>query len=100
MNNEMYDNENKDLLEPPHHDMLMVKFRGDADSLTLPYVEVLNGELKSVDAGYVHVQFDNKVTNALPRVEFVQSVEKAFDTKAVVELSVQLKGMYEPIKLL
>ena len=83
--------------------MLMVKFMGDPHELVLPYCEVANGDLISVKDNQIKISVIKD--NAAEVVEmiyskFVELIEKTFDTKGIIKLSVQLAGSYEPVKIL
>jgi hypothetical protein len=97
------DDDDRGLLEPPIHDMLDVKFRGDSHSINLPYCEVANGNFKSLanDTVEIVVTKDGKVeTVAMTFADFVKVIETTFDLKEVTALSAQLAGSYDPVKIL
>jgi hypothetical protein len=101
MNNE--DDEDQGVLEPPRYDMLTIRFMGDTYDLVLPYCEVANGDLISVQNSQVKISVSKD--NVLEVVEmayskFVELIEKTFDTKGITELSAQLAGSYEQVKIL
>lgn len=99
-----YDNdEEQGVLEPPRYDMLMVRFMGDSHDLVLPYCEVANGDLMSVEGDQVKIKVvkDNEIeTVEMIYSKFVELIEKTFDTKGITQLSAQLAGQYEPVKIL
>jgi len=97
------DDDEQGLLEPPKHDMLVIRFMGDNHDLILPYCEVANGDLISVKNAQVKISVVKN--NVLETVEmlyskFVELIEKTFDTKGIMQLSVQLAGNYEQVKIL
>ena len=95
--------DSKDLLEPPNHDMLIVRFHGDDFDVVLPYCEVANGKFTGIDAKLVHISVvkDNKMESvAMTYTSFTDVVEKTFDIKEVVALSIQPAGSYEVFKIL
>jgi hypothetical protein len=99
----MQNNEDRGLLEPPIHDMLDVKFRGDNHTVHLPYCEVANGNFKSIanDTVEIVVLKDNKIeTVNMSFADFVKVIETTFDLKEVVALSAQLAGSYDLVKIL
>ena len=87
------------MIDPPHHDLLSVRFRGDQFDVTLPYCEVANGEIKSLKDGTVQVVFNND-TISMSFDDFASFVEKTFDTKGIVKLSVQPSFSRETFKIL
>lgn len=97
-------NEDSSVLEPPRYDMLHIKFRGDTHEVVLPYCEVANGDIASVtkEAITIVIQKEEgkKETVAIPCAEFITVMEKTFDTKEIISLSVQMAGYNDPIKLL
>jgi hypothetical protein len=96
-------NSNDDLKDPPVYDLLNVKFRGDTFNILLPYCEVANGQIMSIDNGeiVIYVQDDGKQEDVkMTHLEFVKVIEKTFDTKEIVKLSVQPAGSYEEIEIL
>lgn len=97
----MKDNEDNLLDEPPRHDMMSVKFRGDAETIVLPYCEVANGDISNIDTVERHVVIlkdKEKVTMTFE--DFVKVVETTFDIKEVVQLSLQKAESYENIQIL
>ena len=97
------DDDEQGLLEPPRHDMLMIKFMGDSHELVLPYCEVANGDLISVKDDQIKISVVRD--NSLEVVEmsyskFVELIEKTFDTKGITQLSAQLAGSFEQVKIL
>ena len=98
------DNSDDSLLdEPPRHDMLSVKFRGDAEVIILPYCEVANGNISKIDTVERHITivkadaFDPVV---MTFESFVKVVEDTFDIKEVVQLSLQKAESYDNITIL
>jgi hypothetical protein len=94
----MYEDDDRDLTDPPTYDMLTVKFRGDSFEVTLPYCEVANGDITQVDTVEIVVTKDS----ALERVkmcfkDFAKVIETTFDLKEITQLSVQLAGTYDNI---
>ncbi len=101
----MFNNNNSDgyLDEPPVHDLLNIKFRGDSYNIVLPYCEVANGSIVALENNtvVVNVAKEGQQENiTMPFVEFVEAIEKTFDTKAIVKLAVQKAGSYEEIEIL
>ena len=97
------DDEDQGVLEPPRHDMLIIRFMGDTHDLMLPYCEVANGDLISVENTQVKISVTKDNVQEVVEMgytSFVDLVEKTFDTKGIVQLSVQLAGSYEQIKVL
>jgi hypothetical protein len=100
MNN---DDNDQDLLEPPKYDMLRVRFMGDNYDMFLPYCEVANGDLISIDKDNVKISIIKDDVNEVVEmgyIRFVELVEKTFDTKGIAKLSAQLAGSYEAIQIL
>lgn len=99
-----YNNEeDHGVLEPPRYDMLTVRFMGDTHDLTLPYCEVANGDLISIGSDQVKIKVatpDKVETVEMLYSRFVELVEKTFDTKGITQLSAQLAGSYELVKIL
>jgi hypothetical protein len=98
----------EDLLDPPKFDTLCVQFRGDNHTITLPYCEVANGNILSVDDHKVTITLHtiNKEgeTNiqevAMPHQEFVDAVEEQFAIKQITKLSIQKADSYDVITIL
>ena len=99
-----YNNEDdQGVLEPPRYDMLTVRFMGDSHDLTLPYCEVANGDLLSVESDQVKIKVatpDKTETVEMVYSRFVELIEKTFDTKGITQLSAQLAGSYDLVKIL
>ena len=95
-------NEDGDLMELPMHDMLTIRFRADQYDVVLPYCEVANGDIKSVGNGEITVKAsaDKPELVTLPLTEFKILVEKSFDTKEIIKMSVQMAGQPEIYKIL
>jgi hypothetical protein len=96
-------NNSKDLLDPPRHDMIIVKFHGDDFEVTLPYCEVANGQFKVIDSDSIHIAVikENKTESvAMTYSSFKDVVEKTFDIKEIVALSIQPAGSYNVFKIL
>ena len=98
------DNSDDSLLdEPPRHDMMSVKFRGDAEVIILPYCEVANGNISKIDPVERHITivkedaFDPVV---MTFDGFVKVVQETFDIKEVVQLSLQKAESYDNITIL
>ena len=95
--------ESKDLLDPPKHDMLIVRFHGDDFDVVLPYCEVANGKFTVIDADNIHITVarENKLESvAMTYKSFTEVVEKTFDIKEIVSLSVQPAASYDVFKIL
>ena len=98
----MYHDKNDDnqLMDPPRYDMLTVKFRGDSHEMTLPYCEVANGDITRIEPNVVGIMMlkENKIEElVLSFKDFLEVIEKTFDTKEVVELWLQKAETYEKI---
>jgi hypothetical protein len=91
------------VLEPPRHDMLMVRFMGDPHELVLPYCEVANGDLISIKDSQIKISVvrdDTTESVEMAYSKFVELIEKTFDTKGITKLSAQLAGSYDIVKIL
>jgi hypothetical protein len=105
---EMHDTlENNSLMEPPKYDMLNIKFRGDQFEIYLPYCEVANGIIADVQPDTISISVDMEDGKShkeefvsLSYDEFTSVMEKTFDTKQIVKLSVQRAGTHQLIKIL
>ncbi len=100
MNN--YSDDETSTLEPPRHDMLHIKFRGDKHPYVLPYCEVANGVITQISDDEIiitSVRPGESPVN-LKYGEFAAIIEKTFDTKQIVNLSLQIQGEYELFKIL
>ena len=99
-----YGNEDEQgLIEPPHYDMLIVKFRGDQHTITLPYCEVANGDFKSIKDNAVEISVrTDKGTDTVKTTypEFVKLVEDAFDIKEITYMAAQFAQSYDTIQIL
>lgn len=96
-----YDNDDSLLDEPPRHDMMTVKFRGDSETIVLPYCEVANGNLSKIDTVERHVVILNEEDSVTMTFEdFIKVVETTFKIKEVVQLSLQKAQSYENIQIL
>jgi hypothetical protein len=97
------DAEDNGVLEPPRHDMLMIRFMGDTHDLVLPYCEVANGDLVSIQNSQVKISVtkDNVVEIVeMAYSKFVELIETTFDTKGITQLSTQLAESYDQVKIL
>jgi hypothetical protein len=95
--------DSRDLLDPPRHDMLIVRFHGDDFDVVLPYCEVANGDFNSVTEDSIHITVnkDSKTEAvAMTYASFADVVEKTFDIKEVVALAIQPKASYNTFKIL
>ena len=99
-----YNNDDEQgVLEPPRYDMLMVQFMGDPHELVLPYCEVANGDLISIENTQIKISVArNSLIESveMPYSQFVELIEKTFDTKGITKLSAQLAGSYDVVKIL
>jgi hypothetical protein len=99
-----HDNSDDSLLdEPPRHDMMSVKFRGDAEVIILPYCEVANGNISKIDSVERHITIvkeDSFDPVIMTFESFVKVVEETFDIKEVVQLSLQKAESYDNITIL
>jgi hypothetical protein len=96
-------NSNDGLKDPPVYDLLNIKFRGDSFNIVLPYCEVANGHIMSLDNGVVIINVEDESKQEDVRMsylEFVKVIETTFDTKEIVKLAVQPAGAYEEIEIL
>lgn len=103
--NEYSDQGDSMLDEPPKHDMLTVKFRGDAEAIVCPLCEVTNGHVTNIDKVDRHIDItmlkDDKPENVKLTFEnFIKVVEDTFDIKEVVQVSLQKAETYENIQVL
>lgn len=96
----MYNSDEPPVLEPPKYDTLHIKFFGDEHCLILPYCEVANGSLAELQKNRVQVVMRDNDHIFLSFEEFVSLVEQTFDTKQIIELSVQFAESYELHKIL
>jgi hypothetical protein len=98
-----YSDDQVGVTEPPHHDTLYIKFRGDNHTISLPYVEVANGDIVGITDKEVEIMLTKEQQQELVKMsyaDFTKLIETTFDTKEIVELQVQLAGTYDQIKLL
>lgn len=97
-----YNSDDSLLDEPPRYDMLSVKFRGDADSVVLPYCEVANGNIDKIDTVERHVIVSTGAKEIITMTfeNFVKVIQDTFDIKDVVQLSLQKAESYENIQIL
>lgn len=97
-----YDSDDSMLDEPPRHDMLTVKFRGDSEVIVLPYCEVANGNIAKIDPVERHVDVATDTTELITMTfeNFIKVIEDTFDIKEVVQLSLQKAESYENIQIL
>lgn len=100
----MFNNDDQGLTDPPNYDMLGIQFRGDEFEVFLPYCEVANGNIKGAKDDTVEILINNDiVTNEPVKMtyrEFVEVVEKTFDIKEIIKLTLQLAGSYDTITIL
>jgi hypothetical protein len=99
----MFDDNEQDLMDPPKHDMLIVRFHGDDFEVVLPYCEVANGKYTVVDSTNIHIEVskEDKVEKVSMSYDaFVSVVEKTFDLKEIVALSIQPALSYSIYKIL
>jgi hypothetical protein len=102
----MYNDEDDlSLMEPPKHDMLHVKFRGDNHVIVLPYCEVANGYITDVADEKVSITIHKEEPPTVEKVDmkfvdFTKLVETTFDIKEVTSLTVQLAGKYDVYTIL
>jgi hypothetical protein len=101
----MFDDDDQGLVDPPSYDMLGIQFRGDDFEIFLPYCEVANGDITSAKDDTVEISVPNGITKNIETVkmtykEFVSVVEKTFDIKEVVKLTLQLAYSYDTIAIL
>jgi hypothetical protein len=85
----------------PQYDMLSVKFRGDKEVITLPYCEVANGYIESVekDSDEITIIYnENGIKMTLSA--FTKLMQDTFDIKDIVELSIQKSGSANTITIL
>ena len=89
-------NDDEALMDPPHYDMLTVKFYGDEHSITLPYCEVANGTIKSIDKDKLTIVMPGGTnqSSVISFEEFIKFTEKVFDIKEIVRLDIQRAGDY------
>jgi hypothetical protein len=106
--------DDRDMMDPPRYDMLTVKFRGDNHEITLPYCEVANGDIAAIaenridisvkvpENPEVELEEDNSKTElvSMPFKNFVEAVEKTFDIKEIVSMSLQMAWTYDQIRIL
>ena len=89
-------------LEPPKHDMLHIKFRGDKHEYILPYCEVANGVIAEILENEIVIASvkpdEHPIT--LKYKEFFSIIEKTFDTKQITSLAVQIQGEFDVFKIL
>ena len=97
---EMKDEEDSSVLEPPHHDMVHLQFRGDDFSMSIPYCEVANGTLVQVTDTHVHVCGIGADVVEVSKQEFKSLLEKTFDHKEIIKLAVQLEQTFDTIVIL
>ena len=92
------------LADTPQNDMLYVWFRGDTTPTILPYCEVANGDIFSVNAELDEICIKSANQDVPPIklscAEFTALIEKSFATKDIIKLSVQVKQTYDQIKIL
>lgn len=90
------------LTDPPYFDTLTVQFRGDNYEVALPYCEVANGDIVEINESTVNIAVFKEGTKEVLKMayeDFVAAVEKAFDIKEIVKLTVQLAESYNTIKI-
>lgn len=92
-------------IEPPKYDMLYITFRGDSYETILPYCEVANGIIIDAQASdgrelIIDPQIANEKPFSLSYKDFVNIIEKAFDTKEIASMSVQVENQFDKIKIL
>jgi hypothetical protein len=95
--------EQNGLTDPPYFDTLTVKFRGDKYEVALPYCEVANGDIVEINESTVSIAVLKEGTKEVLKMaytDFVAAVEKAFDIKEIVKLTIQLANSYDTIKIL
>jgi hypothetical protein len=93
----------EDLQDPPIYDTLTVKFRGDNHEIVLPYCEVANGDIKTIGTNCIYISVTEKGFADEVKMtfeEFLNTIEKAFDTKEITKLSVQAADSYDTVKIL
>ena len=99
----MYDKaDNQETIEPPRYDTLIVRFRGDSHEISLPYIEVANGDIVDLsDTGVEVAMTKNGIRDSVRMTfsEFAQVVESSFDTKEITKLSLQMAGKYEQVQI-
>lgn len=93
------------LSEPPRYDSLTLRFRGDNHDVTLPYCEVANGIIEEIQEEDKNIKISlNRETSTeyvdVSFKDFIESIEKTFDTKEIVKLSVQRAETYNLISIL
>jgi hypothetical protein len=92
-----------DMMYPPFNDLLNLRFRGDQFDITLPYCEVANGDITSLKDGMISVMIRDEANPekvVMSFKEFASFVEKTFDTKEIVKLSVQQSFSEEIFEIL
>lgn len=97
------DNSQEGMIDPPYHDLLNLRFRGDAFSILLPFCEVANGDIKMLKDGIIKVLIKNNSQEEeldMSYEDFAKLVEEAFDTKEIIKLSIQPSGSFDVIDLL
>ena len=92
-------------IEPPKYDMLYITFRGDKYETVLPYCEVANGIIVDAEGHndtelIIDPQQPNEKPFGVSYKDFVTIIEKAFDTKEIVSMSVQVEKHFNKIKIL
>jgi len=82
--------------------MLTLRFRGDTFDITLPYIEVANGDIIAINTMIDIMTVENNVqdTISMSYADFAKLIETTFDTKELVELKLQLAGTYQNVKIL
>ena len=105
--------DDRDMMDPPIYDMLTVKFRGDNHEITLPYCEVANGNIASITEDNIDISLmvpeNIDASEEEPRTKlevvsmtfknFAEAVEKTFDIKEIVSMSLQMAWTYDQIKI-
>ena len=78
--------------EPPFHDMIHLQFSSMDAIITVPYCEVANGDVKSVEPDSIHIISPTGEDVTLTNKEFSKMVEKAWGSREIVGISLQMKG--------
>jgi hypothetical protein len=100
----MFEDDDLGLDDPPRHDILGIKFRGDDFEVVLPYCEVANGDITSVKDDLIEISMHGDGTKPVESVkmtykDFTELVEKTFDIKEIVKLTLQLANSYDTITI-
>ena len=87
--------------ELPKFDMLTVKFQGDEDAIVLPYCEVANGKISSIekDENKITLSVDGENVSVNLK-DFTRMLQDTFDIKDIIELRVQLAGSETIVNIL